>query len=248
MKITKDAYEILKPAARSYWVAMNESTKSITPATAKLRESLLAKNDIPSNLALIEMMVQEEGEAHDDSNDRLKELLKADINKMSDEEYAQHTQEIKKLTNVFNAKLDEVQKYIETGKYEKGSTMEQMLARIQKDRNEKELQKLKNNSQETKTILQRIDAWINNANKKVADWFRMMWKKYKTFSIIYLILIAAIAILLVLYIMKKKDSKTAILLKKSIIIVLAGGSLVVLINVLKSLFVKNENTQTKDGK
>lgn len=68
MKITKEAYEILKPAARSYWVAMNESTKSITPATAKLREALLAKNDIPSNLALIEMMVQEEGEVAQNDN------------------------------------------------------------------------------------------------------------------------------------------------------------------------------------
>ena len=56
MKITKKAYEILTPQARTYWMKNNKTDKFNDPESYRLRETLLANNNTMSNITLISMM------------------------------------------------------------------------------------------------------------------------------------------------------------------------------------------------
>lgn len=60
MLVNESNYSFLAPIAREYWKGVNEMTYVNTPATAKLREFLLQKNDKLSNVALIEMLMTED--------------------------------------------------------------------------------------------------------------------------------------------------------------------------------------------
>ena len=177
MKITKEAYAVLKPAARSYWIAMNESTRNNNPATYKLRETLLQRNTTLSNLTLIEMMLQEDmwdryGKYRDNNNTNINDIK----NTVTDV-----TDDMKK--GLCGATQTMLEEWHQQGKLQKLVDKEYELRKTIDEK-----------------ILGKLHHWIKKASHKVAMCFKRLiqWAKDHPFAAVYITVIILVAILAVL--------------------------------------------------
>lgn len=271
IKLTESDYKFLSPITREYWNVINESTYLNTPGIAKLREMLLQKNDILSNIALIEMMINEDYTRQElldfqNSSEENKNIVDTTLEKVNNGEIT---------TNDYYYIIDN---YIHGNKPEhtKG---EEVSNNTQTYSDEEDLEKenkahvdslkKQNSTSEVKNEMgpnvkpdqtKSADEGLNNSlknieNKTIKDNIIKFWNgakdwmsKHKFYSVGIFVIFLSITMLAILYATGKQNGPIGSMLKKLLIAAMVGSGIAMLVRYVWGLLgmKKEDNNEIKE--
>ncbi len=259
MKLTESDYNFLAPITREYWNAVNESNYLNTPGIAKLREMLLQKNDILSNIALIEMMINESFTKQElldfqNSSEENKNIIDTTLEKVNNGEITtndyyyiidnyihgnkpEHTkgENVGNNTQIYSDEEEaekENQAHIDSFKNQNSTSEEKPITSDVK----KNLGPNVNQNQ-AKTAEQGVsNASKNIKDKTIKDNIIKFWNgakdwmsKHKFYSVGIFVIFLSITMLAILYATGKQNGPIGSMLKKLLIAAMVGSGITMLV-------------------